>query len=718
MVALRHVRLVALLMVLAGAVVAPEVVKAAPPSVSIQVLSNRADLVSEGDALTAITVTGGRLSDLTVTRNGGDVTASFKPSADGRRLVGLVTGLRDGPNEIAAVFRNGMGSRLTVTNYPSQGPVFSGPQLQPWLCTTAAAGLGDPTDAQCSAPTKVEFFYQPTNGSTFLAYDPANPPPNVATTTTDEGETVPYIIRQETGTQDRGIYRIAVLWDPAKPAAEQTAWNHKLYYLFGASCGTEYSQGDVPNVQAGTSGQGGTSLKSGFMVASSSLNTLGTNCNTVLSAEAAMMLKEHIVDNYGTIRYTFGNGASGGSIGQNMVANSYPGLLQGITESSTFTDTYSTLSEVLDCHLLARYFNSTSPWNAGAMAAVDGHGTSPATCEGWDQQLAKVEDPKNGNGLAADQAYNPSTNPGGARGRVEDFEQNVWGFRGPEQWTAPEKAIGHGFARGSFDNVGVQYGLIALRDGDITPEQFVDLNEKVGGMDVDMNPTSQRSVRDPGAGAIEYLGGRVNDGQFLDDVAMIDFRNTGNIDGYTIHTMYHSFAMKARIRAANGNADNHVVWRGGWSRQAFDVMDDWLSAAEADTGGGTVAQKLSRNRPPEAYDTCYVDRDPLPDQSMCDTVWPYYGSPRVAAGGPLANDIMKCQLKPLSRTDPEYGAAVFTDEQWQRLTAAFPTGVCDWSRPGVDQQPSVPWMTYANGPGTGHPLPPAPVSQPFRGRHA
>jgi hypothetical protein len=36
--------------------------------------------------------------------------------------------------------------------------------------------------------------------------------------------------------------------------------------------------------------------------------------------------------------------------------------------------------------------------------------------------------------------------------------------------------------------------------------------------------------------------------------------------------------------------------------------------------------------------------------------------------------------------------------------------VCDWSRPGVGQQPARPWATYADGPG-GHPLPPPPTSR-------
>ena len=45
---------------------------------------------------------------------------------------------------------------------------------------------------------------------------------------------------------------------------------------------------------------------------------------------------------------------------------------------------------------------------------------------------------------------------------------------------------------------------------------------------------------------------------------------------------------------------------------------------------------------------------------------------------------MKCRLKPLDFADYR---ARFTGEQPARLRAAFPGGVCDWSRPGVSQQP-------------------------------
>ena len=45
-----------------------------------------------------------------------------------------------------------------------------------------------------------------------------------------------------------------------------------------------------------------------------------------------------------------------------------------------------------------------------------------------------------------------------------------------------------------FVNTGVQYGLAALNSGAITVQQFIDLNEKIGGIDQDANYTPARAV--------------------------------------------------------------------------------------------------------------------------------------------------------------------------------------------------------------------------------
>jgi hypothetical protein len=78
------------------------------------------------------------------------------------------------------------------------------------------------------------------------------------------------------------------------------------------------------------------------------------------------------------------------------------------------------------------------------------------------------------------------------------------------------------------------------------------------------------------------------------------------------------------------------------------------------------------------------------------------------AGGALAENILKCQLKPLDTAD--YAPASLSAPQLARLHATFPDGVCDWSKPGVGQQDAISPLTFAAGPG-GEPLPPAPVAQ-------
>ena len=92
--------------------------------------------------------------------------------------------------------------------------------------------------------------------------------------------------------------------------------------------------------------------------------------------------------------------------------------------------------------------------------------------------------------------------------------------------------------------------------------------------------------------------------------------------------------------------------------------------------------------------------------STCATLYPRYDDTRTAAGAPLTDDIIQCQLTALNRKGYN---VTFTDAEWAQLQQAFPRGVCDYRKPGVGQQPAIPWLTFAGGPG-GKPLGPAPVS--------
>src|ERR687897_1626511 len=108
-------------------------------SFEITVLSSQPDQVSGGDALIEVSVPRSvRVDDVTITVDGVDVTAAFAPhGADGATLVGLVDGLDEGDNTLTvAAAGTGPGrpeeERLTLTNHPIRGPIFSGPQQQPF----------------------------------------------------------------------------------------------------------------------------------------------------------------------------------------------------------------------------------------------------------------------------------------------------------------------------------------------------------------------------------------------------------------------------------------------------------------------------------------------------------------------------------------------------------------------------------------------------------
>src|SRR4051794_33599365 len=191
---------------------------------TISVLSGRADLVSGGDAL--ISIRGlHSFRSLSVQAGGKNQTSAFTRGPKGT-AVGLVRGLGLGRSSV--VVRAGRrAAELRVTNHPIGGPVFSGPQLQPWTCQATAL------DAQCNQPPAFSYVYKSSNPAKpgFLPYDPANTPADVAMTTTDKGLSVPFIVRVETGYIDRDQYQIAALFQPGKawtPVAPQRQFNRKL----------------------------------------------------------------------------------------------------------------------------------------------------------------------------------------------------------------------------------------------------------------------------------------------------------------------------------------------------------------------------------------------------------------------------------------------------------------------------------------------------------
>ena len=119
-------------------------------------------------------------------------------------------------------------------------------------------------------------------------------------------------------------------------------------------------------------------------------------------------------------------------------------------------------------------------------------------------------------------------------------------------------------------------------------------------------------------------------------------------------------------------------------------------------GTGVSAQKVARDKPTGLTDRCYDGSgDKVSDDICGDPVVPIYGTPRTVAGDAITTDTNKCQLKPLNRSD-DYGPIPLADDQWAALQQVFPGGVCDYSKPGVDQQGTIAWQTYQDAKGKVH----------------
>ena len=655
---------------------------------AMDVLSSRPDMVSGGDALIEVTTPKGTiLSDVTLTLNGQVITEQLS-AVDEDVFRGLISGLVVGENQLQVVANASEQSpiTMTLTNFPITGPIVSGSHLDPYECQTEQAGLGAPLDADCSAPRKIEYFYRSTDGE--FKPLPEQRPADIANTTINNGTTVPYIVRVDSGVINRTIYRIAILDDAEQNNANWqpgVGWNQRLGVSFGGGAGTKYNQG----LNQATNALNDSFLSRGFafMIASELVN--GLHANAILQGETLMMLKEYFVENYGQPVWTVGNGGSGGAIQQLLITQIFPGLLDGIRPSLAYPD--STL-HTADCGLLQNYWKNDDQgiWTDEKKAAVSGF--AGGTCAAWERSFVPVLTATNVRGCdLTDESlvYDPGTNPTGARCTIQEMRKNFYGVN-------PET----NFARKPQDNVGLQYGLAALNRGVISIDEFLHLNENIGGNDIDGVFIAQRSVGDPIAIRAAYHYGFLNSGGGgLASVPILHYRDYRDPRG-DIHDRERDFTIRARLEKANGRSDNQVIWLGPYRERgvtpkveigdvALDTMTKWLDAMEADPAPLSI-DKIVQHKPAEAVDACWSpdysekieERMSLNEDTRCNQFYPVHSEPRLVAGAPIANDIMKCALKPIDYADYK---VEFTNAQKQRLQRIFPEGVCDFSKEGNDQ---------------------------------
>lgn len=787
------------LLTLAAFLAAPAPASADGNSWSIEILSSAADQVSGGDALVRVEVPGDDVKeDAVLLLNGVDVTGSLAP--DNGSLVGVVEGFTLGDNLLQlkpSANATAVKAELVARNHPLSGPIFSGPQQQPFVCTTARAQLGQPIidnqdeigipvaledengnypsdgrgyptagaeivgwSKDCAGETRLDYLYRTTGGSFQPLDDPGDPlPSDIAMTTTLDGETVPYIVRWERGTNNRFIYSVAMLaptteTDPTAP--DDSLWNGRLVFSLQGGVAIGRTQGSTSTSARLLHDQ----LKLGYAVLNSTALRTNTHYNLELGGETALMLKEHFIEDHGVPLYTVGVGGSGGAIQQYVYAQNHPGLLDAAVPIYSYSDMITQTIHVGDCELLEYYFDATDRFNPKWQdvlnrRAIQGLNASrsPANMSAGEAgQWNLIYSLYGLLGLNAPVPESPPT-PAITECRrawfgltplvfnptfedVSDLDKLAQGTAGVE-WTHAGDLVNiygvdeTGFARTPWGNAGVQYGLLALGDGTLTPAEFLDLNAQVGSWKPsadtvvegfpfvgnlapdlsNFDPWSARNINlspDGGvtpaprrSGDLAAINAAYESGMRFDgdiDIPVIDWRHYLE-EELDMHHSHQSFATRRRLELGRGNADNQVIWfvdarpfaAFDPTPEAFEVIDEWMANLRANPELGVAG-----NRPTGAVDRCLatdgteiaagddvwhgiLDNEPA---GTCTQEFQIHRSSRIVAGGPIEGGIFQCGLKSVDQaiSDGDYGSWSPSPAERARLLEIFPDGVCDWSQ--------------------------------------
>jgi len=487
-------------------------------SAQLEVVSSPPQYVSGGDARISIQTAPGLSPQLELWLNGRKLARADTLPATAGGFEGVITGLRIGANklELRSEGRLVLDQQI-LTNHPITGPMFSGPQQHPFMCTTAqeavgrqpivesATGPGFPVfDAagnrigftrSCSIETFVTYWYRSTANQWRPLPEDGSTPADIQRIVLADGREVEFIVRQERGTINRFLYSFAMLAprgeNPDQP--DLSLWNGVLQYWFQGGVAIGRSQGSLHG-----GAMNADVLRTGQAIVHSSGNSTGTHYNLQLAAETAMMTKERFVERYGRPLYTYGLGGSGGAIQQYILQQNNPGILDALLPVQSYPDMITQTIHVGDCELLEHYMDVTDranpkwrvtknrTWLVGfnaeeGFARVNDPLAPLKQALGFSTALGSTECIPGWRGLAPltmnphfgrapnQHLYEPQSDVTAIRWTHFDDLRNIYGVDAS------------GAARSTWDNVGVQYGLRSLTAGLITPEEFLHLNWHVGG---------------------------------------------------------------------------------------------------------------------------------------------------------------------------------------------------------------------------------------------
>jgi hypothetical protein len=652
---------------------------------------------------------------------------------------------------------------------PSE-PLFAGPRQYPFVCDTEASGLGPPladnqagigtplaADAEpaspgaapysqdCLAATQVWYYYLPIGANEFVRWSAAAPD---VQTITINGRDVPFIVRVEIGTINRFIYVLAALkgTHESPDATSPEHWNKRLIYQFFGGVGIGHRQGKVRMQKILDAHRGQLAL--GYAVAASTGNSTENHYDIWLAEDTALRVKRQFAARYGAPEYTVGIGGSGGAIQQYLLAQNRPGLIDAAIAQYSYPDMITQTIPVFDCELLAYYFDVTDRGNAlwrraenrawveGFSANNQYAGSGRMRKFAWINGLASLvrgELPRSLDGqtecVAGWRGLTPLVlNPRFMhfKERVSDavFRQVRWSYF--EDMKAYFGTDQQGYARIPWDNVGVQYGLQALRRRQISADQFLDLNARIGSWKApaemqaerywilaggesslhEFSPWSAHNMNrseasgriaprfagDRAAMAAAYRSGQVFLGRL--DIPVIDLRHYLDPE-LNMHHASASFSTRARLLAAQGHAANQAIWvsdkRHDATAAALAAIDAWL-AARRDKPDRSWAE----SRPAESSDRCFDAQGKVMfsgDQvwdgewnqrapGACMSAYPIFTNPRMVAGADIRGDHFKCALQSVGDAIKAglYQPVDMAPYRAQ-LEAIFPQGVCDYRQP-------------------------------------
>ena len=150
-----------------------------------------------------------------------------------------------------------------------------------------------------------------------------------------------------------------------------------------------------------------------------------------------------------------------------------------------------------------------------------------------------------------------------------------------------------------------------------------------------------------------------------------------------------------------------VMWRSVSGNAGREVFDRWVAAYKDDTSSDPQRVKVLRAKPADAVDGCFDKAtparfiaEPLPFTSEADVevqralpgvFQPAQGSRRTARREyhQMPAEGGRCEGLPCD---------VHAGRNERASAPIFPGGVCDWSKPGVNQTPVVTWASLGPSP--------------------